>query len=159
MDAASARAQDQAMEVAYVSALSALGGSVVGGLISGTATWLSQRTQVTAARRDHDKARLEDLYREFVLAASKLYGDALTRNDPQIQEIVAVYAMISRMRALSSPRIIASADRVMLATLDTFFRPNRTVRELHDLLQKGDATELDLLREFSEIAREELRTL
>jgi hypothetical protein len=158
MDADSVGSQDQCMDVAYVSALSALGGSVVGGLISGTATWLSQRTQVTAARRDHDKARLEDLYREFVLAASKLYGDALTRNDPQIQEIVALYAMISRMRALSSPRIVASADRVMRTALDTFLQPNKTVRELYELLQKGDGTELDLLRDFSEIAREELRT-
>lgn len=84
MDAESADGQDQGMDVAYVSALSALGGSVVGGLISGAATWLSQRTQVHAARRDHDKGRREDLYRDFVLAASKLYGDALTRDDPQI---------------------------------------------------------------------------
>ena len=159
MDVEIAPAQYRRMDVAYVSALSALGGSVVGGLISGTATWLSQRTQVTAARRDHEKTRLEDLYREFVLAASKLYGDALTRNDPQVQEIVALYAIISRMRTLSSPRVVASADEVMRATLDTFFRPNRTVRELNDLLQKGDGTELDLLRDFSEIAREELRTL
>ena len=145
------------MDIAYISALSALAGSVVGGLISGTATWLSQRTQVTAAQRYHDKSRLEDLYRDFVLAASKLYGDALTRNDPQIQEIVALYAMISRMRTLSSPRIVASADRVMRVALDTFFRPNRTVSELHELLQKGYDAELDLLRDFSEIAREELR--
>lgn len=159
MDAEIARGLYQGMDVAYVSALSALGGSVVGGLISGTATWLSQRTQVDAARRDHDKARLEDLYRDFVLAASKLYGDALTRNDPQIQEIVALYAMISRMRALSSPRTVASADMVMRTALDTFFRPNKTIQELHDLLQQGDGTELDLLRDFSELAREELRTL
>ena len=112
-----------------------------------------------ALTREHDRARREDLYREFVVAASKLYGDALTRNDPQIQEIVALYATISRMRVLSSPRIVASADSVMRTALDTFFRPNKTVRELHELLQKSDGTDLDLLRDFSEIAREELRTL
>jgi hypothetical protein len=159
MDAEIVRVHDHGMDVAYVSALSALGGSVVGGLLSGAATWLSQRTQVMAVTREHDKARREDLYRDFVLAASKLYGDALTRNDPQIQEIVTLYGMISRMRALSSPRIVASADKVMRTALDTFFQPNRTIRELHELLQKGDGTELDLLRDFSEIAREELRTL
>jgi hypothetical protein len=159
MDAEIAYVHDRDMDVAYVSALSALGGSVVGGLISGAATWLSQRTQVMAVTREHDRARREDLYREFVVAASKLYGDALTRNDPQIQEIVALYATISRMRVLSSPRIVASADSVMRTALDTFFRPNKTVRELHELLQKSDGTDLDLLRDFSEIAREELRTL
>jgi hypothetical protein len=46
----------------------------------------------------------------------------------------------------------------MRAALDTFYRPNKTVRELHDLLQKGDDAELDLLRDFSELVREELRT-
>jgi hypothetical protein len=33
------------MDIAYLSTLSALAGSVVGGLTSGVATWLSQRAQ------------------------------------------------------------------------------------------------------------------
>jgi len=36
------------MDVAYVSAFAALGGSVVGGLISGIATWLAQWSQARA---------------------------------------------------------------------------------------------------------------
>jgi hypothetical protein len=36
------------MDIAYLSALSAVAGSVVGGLTSGIATWLSQRAQVKA---------------------------------------------------------------------------------------------------------------
>ena len=33
------------MDVAYVSAISALAGSVIGGLTSGYTTWLTQRSQ------------------------------------------------------------------------------------------------------------------
>src|SRR5271169_4731574 len=105
------------MEVAYVSALSALAGSVVGGFISGIATWLSQREQAVAGKRAHDQSRLEDLYKDFILAASEAYGEALTSNDPKIREIVALYAMINRMRVLSSPRIVACADKIMRAIL------------------------------------------
>lgn len=47
------------MEVAYISAVSALAGSVVGGITSGFTTWLSQRTQVRAARLKHELSRRE----------------------------------------------------------------------------------------------------
>jgi hypothetical protein len=40
MDTGNACLHNRPMDVAYVSALSALGGSIVGGLISGTTTWL-----------------------------------------------------------------------------------------------------------------------
>jgi hypothetical protein len=37
------------MDVAYVSAISALAGSVIGGLTSGYTTWLTQRSQARQA--------------------------------------------------------------------------------------------------------------
>jgi hypothetical protein len=146
------------MDVAYISALSALGGSVIGGLISGVATWLSQRVQVNAGQRAHNKSRLEDLYKDFIVTASKLHGEALTSSDPQIQEIVALYAMIGMMRVLSSPQIVECADKVMHATLDTYFAPNKTIREVYELIKSGDESKLDALKEFSELVREEMRT-
>ncbi len=157
MDAQRTGVHDQCMDVAYLSALSALGGSVVGGLISGVATWLSQREQAAAGKRAHDQARLEDLYRDFILAASKAAGDALTSNDPKIQDIVALYAMISRMRVLSSPQIVACADNIIGVTLDTYFAPNKTISELQEMMKKGGGKGVDVLKEFSELAREELR--
>ncbi len=63
--------------------------------------------------------------------------------------------MISRMRLLSSPQTVARAEKVVRATIDTYFAPNKTIRELHELIQSG--TEIDPLRDFSEAAREELQ--
>jgi len=99
--------------------------------------------------------RREDLYRDFITAASKTYGDALVNSDPRLPELVGLYALISRMRVLSEPRTIACADKIMLAIIDTYFSPNRSVRELRDLIKAGAG--IDPLREFSEAAREELR--
>ena len=143
------------MDVAYISALSALAGSAVGGFTSTVTTWLTQRAQTRAGLLAHEITRREDLYRDFITAASKTYGDALVSSEPQLPELVALYAMISRMRVLSRPRTVASADKIMLTIIDTFFSPNQTVRELRDLIKAG-AGGIDPLREFSEAAREEL---
>jgi len=109
------------MDIAYLSALSALAGSVVGGLTSGITAWLSQRTQARAEQHAREMSRREDLYKEFIVTASKAYGDAIMSNEPQIQELVGLYTMISRMRVMSSPRTVASADEIMHATIDTYF--------------------------------------
>jgi hypothetical protein len=142
------------MDVAYISALAALSGSVVGGMTAGLTTWLSQRAQVKAGQLAREMSRRDDLYKDFILAASKAYGDALMSSEPQIQEILALYAMVSRMRLMSLPRTLACAEKVMDATLATYFAPNKTIRELHELTKAG--VEIDPLRDFSEAARDEL---
>ena len=145
------------MDIAYISAISALAGSVVGGLTSGVTNWLNQRSHARAGQLAHDMARREDLYRDFIVAASKAYGEAIVSSEPQVQEIIALYAMISRMRVVSSPRTVACAEKIMITTIATYDAPNQTVRELHDLLESGAG--IDPLKDFAEAAREEMRSL
>ena len=130
----------------------------MGGFTSTTTTWLTQRAQVRAGQLAHEIGRRQDLYRDFIAAASKTYGDALVSSDPQLPELVGLYALISRMRVLSEPHTVACADKVMLTIIDTYFSPNKSVRELRDLIKTG-ATGIDPLREFAEAAREEVRVL
>src|SRR5258706_3409641 len=143
------------MDVAYITALSALGGSVVGGLTSGFTTWLTQRTQVRTGQLAQELSRREDLYNDFIVEASNAYGKAIASNEPQIQEFLGLYAMISRMRVMAFPRTVAYAEKTMRAVLDTYLAPNQTVLELHELITSGE-TAIDPLKEFSEAAREEL---
>ena len=142
-------------DAAYLSALSALAGSLVGGLTSGITTWLSVRNQARSGRLAHELSQRDDLYKDFIVAASKTYGDAMLTNQPQMQDLVALYSIISRMRVLSSARTVACAEKVMEATVDTYFAPNKTVRELRELIQSGAG--IDPLKDFSEAAREELQ--
>ena len=141
------------MDIAYISALSALAGSVVGSATSGLTTWLSQRFQVKAERLAHEMLRRQNLYRDFITAASKTYAEALLVNEPKIDELIGLFAMISRMRALSSPRIVACAEKVLSKTTSAYFQPNRTVPELHELVQNGAS--IDPLKDFAEAVREE----
>jgi hypothetical protein len=87
-------------------------------------------------------------------------GEAILSNEAQMQELVGLYAMISRMRVVSLPRILACAEKVVDAIIDTYFVPNKTIRELHEMVKRGGsekAAGIDPLREFSELARAELQ--
>ena len=147
----------EGMDVAYISAVSALAGSVIGGLTSTGTTWLTQRAQIRAGQLVHELARRQDLYRDFIVAASKAYGDALISNDPHIAELVELYSMVSRMRVLSTPRTVECANSIMLTIIDTYFSPNKSVRELREMIKVGDS--IDPLKDFSESAREEVGLL
>ena len=147
---------DQHMDAAYLSALSALAGSVVGGLTTGLTSWLSQRGQAKADQLAHNLSRREELFKDFIVAASKAYGEALMSDKPQIQELIALFAMISRMRVLCSPQIVVCAENVMRATSEAYEAPNKTIPELNEMMKSGAG--IDPLKDFANAARDELQT-
>ena len=144
----------RSMDITSVSALSALAGSLIGGLTTGSTNWLTQRAQARAGQRANEMLRRSDLYRDFIVAASRSYGDALITSEPQIADLVGLYAMISRMRVLSTPRIVAAADKIMRVIVDTYSAQNKSALEVRELIKEG--TEIDVLKDFSEAAREEM---
>lgn len=144
------------MEMAYVSAFAALGGSVVGGLTSGIATWVAQRSEIRAGRRAHQLSRREDLFQDFLCDASKAYGQAMMSNQPDLQELISLYGMINRMQVLCLPRTIACAERVVQETVETYFQANKTAQDISTLVKEGSG--INPLSKFAEAAREELRT-
>jgi hypothetical protein len=58
------------------------------------------------------------------------------------------------MRTLSSPKVVEAADRVVRTIIETYRAPNKTMREVEELL---DNTALNPLFDFSRACREELR--
>ena len=64
--------------------------------------------------------------------------------------------MISQMRAVSAARTAACADKIILFVIDTYFSPNRSVRELRELIKIGEG--IDPLKEITQAAREELES-
>jgi hypothetical protein len=142
------------MDISYVSALSALAGSVIGGLTTGSTNWLTQRAQARAGQRANEILRRSDLYRDFIVAASRSYADALMTSEPQMADLVGLYAMISRMRVLSTSPIVVAADKIMHLIVDTYAAHNNSALEVRELIRAG--TKIDVLKDFSEAAREEM---
>jgi len=68
--------------------------------------WLTQRHQDRARRISRDKAKRQRLYKQFIDEASKLYADALAHDQAEISALVSDYALISRMRVVSSSGVV-----------------------------------------------------
>jgi hypothetical protein len=142
------------MNPAYLSALAALAGSLIGGLTTILANWLNQHAQSRAQRVAEDVSTRQELYKSFIEEASRLYADAFERDDPNISDLVNLYALVSRMRVLSSSKTVESADAIVRKVIATYLEPNKSFRDLKELVDKDP---MDPLREFSNACREELR--
>jgi len=144
------------MDGAPISALAALAGSVIGGLTALATSWLTQQAQARAQENTRDLTAREALYSDFIVEASRLIGDAWVNDKPEMSKLIGLYAMVSRMRVRSSPRVIETAEKIALTIVETYFTPNRTLREVYDML---NSERMDPLRGFSEACRDELRSL
>jgi hypothetical protein len=139
-----------------ISALAALTGAAVGGLTSGIANWLSQRSQVRAEWILHEKSRRQILYKDFIEEASKCYIDALQHDEADIPGLVGLYSKLSAMRALSSKSVIQRAEEVSRKILDTYLEPDKGFVELRRMAIDGT---IDLLQVFSDACHDEFEAM
>jgi hypothetical protein len=142
------------MDPAFFSAFAALAGSAIGGVTSLGASWLTQHVQVRAQEHTRDLSRREDLYKSFIDEASRLYADAYENDEARVSNLVNLYAFVSRMRVLSSPSIVESADQVVRVIIATYRTPSKT---LGDVVEIIDNDALNPLRDVSNACREELQ--
>jgi hypothetical protein len=144
------------MDASAITALAALTGAAVGGLTSGLASWLIQKTQARAQWLAQEKILRQELYKEFIEEASKCHVDALQHDNPDIPGLVGLYAKVARMRVLSSQTVLERAEQIERTILDTYLEPDKTILELREMANSGS---LDLLRSFSEACRAEFESL
>jgi hypothetical protein len=141
------------VDTAYISAFSALGGAVIGGLTSFGSSWLTQRTQLRFSHDEAIKARREELYVEFVDEAARLYGDALGHQKDDAADLCKLFALLGRIRLVSPRPVVTAAERTFDTIIETYLGPNRTMHEvLHDVHQGG----FNFLIEFGEACRQDL---
>ena len=77
-----------------------------------------------------------------------IYTDALVHELSGASALVKLYAMISRMRTLSS----RETDGVARTIIKTCHTPNKSLADLQGMVNRG---EIDVLRTFGEAARQE----
>ena len=141
------------MDSSYITALAALGGSIIGGLTSLGASWVSQNAQARTQQLLGDKSRRQEIYKSFIEEASRMYVDALANDKAEVSKLIGLYVLLSRMRVLSSQPVVESADQVIQAIIGTYFEPNRGFGDLREAMQRH---KLDPLRHFSEACRDDL---
>ena len=144
------------MDASLITALAGLTGAAVGGLTSGLASWLIQKTQARQQWLAQEKLLRQELYKEFIEEASKCHVDALQQDKPDVAALVGLYAKIARMRVLSSQTVLDHAEQIERTILDTYLEPDKTFSELREMANSGS---IDLLRDFSEACRAEFEWL
>jgi hypothetical protein len=140
----------------YITALAALAGSVIGGLTSFVSSWSGQQAQMKAQLGLTLKMRRQELYREFIVEASALYIDASTHDTPDLSKAIILYALVSRMRVLSSPKVIEEAEKLTRQIVDLYPEKNKTFEDIHRLARDHA---FDPLLGFALSCREELEEL
>lgn len=118
------------MNPAFLSAIAALAGSAVGGLTSFLSTWLGQSSQFRAQLVLNDKSNRQDLYREFIEQASQLYMHALTHEEPDLSKAIILYALVSRMRIVSSLGVAEAAHEIARRIITFYHQPNKSFDDL-----------------------------
>jgi hypothetical protein len=144
------------MNASAISALAALTGAAIGGFTSIIASLLAQKYQARAQWIVQERLRRQELYKEFIEEASKCHVDALQHDKADIPSLVILYATIGRMRIVSSPKVVDSADAVGRKILDAYLQPNKDFLALREMVNAGA---IDLLDDFTEASREELESL
>jgi hypothetical protein len=140
------------MDTAYISTIAALAGSPIGGVTSLATSLLGQHTQFRTQQRAPNLSRREELYKDFIEEASKLYVDAYEHEQAEVSNLVSLYALISKMRILSSRQVIESADHVARVIFETYSKPKEAFR---DVLEIVDNKNVNPLRDFGNACREE----
>ena len=141
------------VDTAYISAFSALGGAVIGGLTSFGSSWLTQRTQLRFSHDEAIKARREELYVEFVDEAARLYGDALGHQKDDAADLCKLFALLGRITLVSPRPVVTAAERTFDTIIETYLGPNRTMHEVLDDVHQGG---FNFLIEFGEACRQDL---
>lgn len=135
------------------SAFMGLAGVAVGGITTFASTWLTQAAAAREKRRQMQAGKREKLFNEFVMEASRLYGDALSHEKDDITDLVRLYALIGRMRLICGQPVIDAAERTMTSIIRTYAAPNKSIAELREMAHSGA---LNPLIDFDIAGRQEL---
>jgi hypothetical protein len=143
------------MDTAILSASAGLIGSLIGGLSTFAASWVTQHKLLGTQTRMHHVGQRQKLYSEFIIEASRCLAEAWSHQAEGPEVISNLYSAVERMRLVSSSRVVKCAEEVMRGIIAAYAEPNRTFDELRQRVQER-SEEYDQLREFTEACRQDL---
>ena len=143
------------MNSVMITALAAIAGSLVGALGSAIGTWITARHQDRRDLLGKQIARREALYSDFIGESARLLVDAMQHNASDLEKLLPVYALLSRIRPSSSEPVLEEAEQVIKTIVRTYPQPNLTAEQIESQAANGK----DPLSQFSDTCRTELDSL
>ena len=142
------------MDANLITALAGVLGAVSGASAAIATTWITQKNQTIRERAKAETRKRETLYGDFITEASQRLADAFDHSLDKPETLVKLYAILGRIRLVSSDAVLTAAEECCDSIVDLYAKPNRTMDELVTTLHSG---EFEVLEHFSDACRVELR--
>lgn len=144
------------MNSTIVGVLAALAGSSIGVLAPVFSTYVLQRGLTLREMSNREISLRETLYSDFIQEASRVYLISLTHILENLDDLVALYALVSRIRLFASEPVVIAAEDLVRRIVEHFGNPNLTTEQIRAAALAAKADPLDV---FSFACRKELQDL
>jgi len=146
------------VDASEFSAVSALLGSLIGGLTTLATAWATQRYNTRSQRLREEIVKREALYAQFIDEASERVIDALEHEISESRQVVRIYSLFCRIQLVCSDPVLLAAEKVMKSTAQLYLQSNLSLKELMQGVERGGPGQ-DVIAEFSRACRAELEAL
>ena len=136
------------------SVLAVLGGSVIGASTPVLSNFVLQRSAAQRELTNREIAQREELYSEFIRQGTGCYAKALSQSLENLDEIVAMYALVNRIRLFASRSVLEAAEAFVKKLIAKYGETNMTIEQIKLVALEQHA---DPLNDFALKCRAELR--
>jgi hypothetical protein len=136
--------------------LAALGGSIIGASTPVLSNFVLQRSVTQRELTNREIAQREELYSEFIRQGTACYAKALAQNLDSIDEIVAMYALVNRIRLFASESVLQAAEAFVKKLVEKYGEKNMNIDQMKSIVLEQH---VDPLNDFTLKCRSELRTV
>jgi hypothetical protein len=133
-----------------------LGGSIIGASTPVLSNFVLQRSVTQRELTNREIAQREELYSEFIRQGTSCYAKAFTHNLESIDEIVAMYALVNRIRLFASESILQAAEAFVKKVVEKYGEKNMSIDQMTSAVLQQH---VDPLNDFALKCRSELRNV
>jgi hypothetical protein len=144
------------MDNTLTSVLAALGGSVIGATTPVFSNFILQRSVTQRELTNREIAQREALYSEFIQQGTLFYAKALSQSLDNLDEVVAMYALVNRIRLFASAPVLEAAEGFVKKLIERFGEKNMSLDQIKSVALEQHA---DPLNDFALKCRAELRAI
>src|SRR3954447_21839202 len=118
------------MDSTLTSVLAALSGSIIGASTPVLSNFVLQRSVAQRELTNREIAQREELYSEFIRQGTGCYAKALSQSLEKIDEIVAMYALVNRIRLFASEDVLKAAEAFVKKLVGTYGENNMSIDQI-----------------------------
>ena len=144
------------MDNTLTNILAALSGSVIGASTPVLSNFVLQRSMAQREMTNREIAQREELYSEFIRQGTSCYAKALSQSLDKIDEIVAMYALVNRIRLFASSSVLDAAEAFVKKLVAKYAEKNMTIEQIESAALEQHANPLN---DFALKCRSELREI